>query len=195
MQLLADLQELVAAHRLPAAELQAHHQSGAQSGDAAGVLGAGHVSRHVRPLQRHVSGECAQPSLIIDAICLTHRRSHSLSQFNTLNNALARCPHCRKVSSVGPDFARGRGLIFLLMACLCLTLAIAITSTTHHYARVSTGFILIATRAELNFFFFGTQEHGGIYVAYVGLFLGSLFLFVRTVYFFNLKVSAKHGPM
>ena len=27
-----------------------------------------------------------------------------LFQFNTLNNALARCPHCRKVSSVGGDF-------------------------------------------------------------------------------------------
>ena len=27
-----------------------------------------------------------------------------LFQFNTFQNALARCPHCRKVSSVGPEF-------------------------------------------------------------------------------------------
>lgn len=40
-----------------------------------------------------------------------------------------------------------------------------------------------------------SQDHGGIYVAYVGVFLVALFLFVRTIYFFNLKVSAIHGPM
>lgn len=57
-------------------------------------------------------------------------------QFNTHTNALARCPHCRKVSSVGPEFARGRGLIFLLLASLCLLVTIGITAMTMGYAEV-----------------------------------------------------------
>jgi phosphatidylinositol-4,5-bisphosphate 4-phosphatase len=48
-------------------------------------------------------------------------------QFNTLNNALARCPHCRKVSSVGPDFARGRGTLFVIFGVISLILGIIIT--------------------------------------------------------------------
>lgn len=50
-----------------------------------------------------------------------------LSQFNTLNNALARCPHCRKISSVGPDFARGRGIVFIIVGIIALVIAIAVT--------------------------------------------------------------------
>lgn len=48
-------------------------------------------------------------------------------QFNTLNNALARCPHCRKISSVGPDFARGRGIVFIIVGIIALVIAIAVT--------------------------------------------------------------------
>lgn len=48
-------------------------------------------------------------------------------QFNTLNNALARCPHCRKISSVGPDFARGRGIAFIIVGIIALVIAIAVT--------------------------------------------------------------------
>lgn len=48
-------------------------------------------------------------------------------QFNTLNNALARCPHCRKISSVGPDFARGRGIVFIIVGVIALVIAIAVT--------------------------------------------------------------------
>lgn len=117
-------------------------------------------------------------------------------QFNTLNNALARCPHCRKVSSVGPDFARGRALIFLLLASLALTLAIVITVTTTSYAMVS---VDLHTRYSIGrqiiMFLSIPQEHGGIYVAYIAVYLAALFLFARTIYFFNLKVSAIHGPM
>ncbi|KAJ6640929.1 Type 1 phosphatidylinositol 4,5-bisphosphate 4-phosphatase [Pseudolycoriella hygida] len=94
-------------------------------------------------------------------------------QFNTLNNALARCPHCRKVSSVGPEFARGRGVLFLALGVVFLIIALGVTLATYKYAK----------------------DHGGIYVAYVGLFLISLFLFVRTIYYYNLKVSTIDGPM
>lgn len=52
-------------------------------------------------------------------------------QFNTLNNALARCPHCRKISSVGPDFARGRGIVFIIVGIITLVIAIAVTVNIH----------------------------------------------------------------
>lgn len=52
-------------------------------------------------------------------------------QFNTLNNALARCPHCRKVSSVGPDFARGRGILFIILGVISLVIGIAVTVSTY----------------------------------------------------------------
>ncbi|XP_037035104.1 type 1 phosphatidylinositol 4,5-bisphosphate 4-phosphatase [Bradysia coprophila] len=93
--------------------------------------------------------------------------------FNTLNNALARCPHCRKVSSVGPEFARGRGILFLALGIVFLIIGLGITMATYRYAK----------------------DHGGIYVAYIGVFLVSLFLFVRTIYYYNLKVSTIDGPM
>lgn len=93
--------------------------------------------------------------------------------FNTLNNALARCPHCRKVSSVGPEFARGRGILFLALGIFFFIIAIAVTMGTYRYAR----------------------DHGGVYVAYIGAFIIALFLFARTLYYCTLNVSTIDGPM
>lgn len=39
------------------------------------------------------------------------------------------------------------------------------------------------------------QDHGGIVIAYIGLFLIAAFLGARSVYYFRLKVSAIDGPM
>lgn len=58
-------------------------------------------------------------------------------QFNTLHNALARCPHCRKVSSVGPEFTHSRGLIFLGLGILFLLIGITVTWTTYESAKVT----------------------------------------------------------
>lgn len=44
-------------------------------------------------------------------------------------------------------------------------------------------------------FRFVFQEHGGIYVAYIGAFLIALFLFARTLYYCTLSVSTIDGPM
>lgn len=93
--------------------------------------------------------------------------------FNTFTNALARCPHCRKVSSVGSKFARGRGIIFSVFGFVFLLIAIGATIGTYSYAK----------------------EHGGVFVFYVGAFLISSFLFARAVYYFRLKVSVIDGPM
>lgn len=105
--------------------------------------------------------------------CVTCGHCTDTFLFNTLNNALARCPHCRKVSSVGPEFARGRGFVFLMLAILSLVIGIAITVGTFKY----------------------TKDHGGIYVAYFGILLISLFLFAKTLFYGRLKVSSIEGPM
>ncbi|XP_054712062.1 type 1 phosphatidylinositol 4,5-bisphosphate 4-phosphatase-like isoform X2 [Uloborus diversus] len=51
----------------------------------------------------------------------------SLFLFNTLTNALARCPHCRKVSSVGRQFSRSRGIIFSIIAIIMLAIGLGVT--------------------------------------------------------------------
>ncbi|CAI4221360.1 unnamed protein product [Auanema sp. JU1783] len=46
--------------------------------------------------------------------------------FNTLNNSLAKCPHCKKNSTIG-GFARRRALLFLLAAVTMLILSVLVT--------------------------------------------------------------------
>jgi hypothetical protein len=57
VQLLADLQVVVAAHRLPATQLQANHQPGPEPRDAACAQPAWDVPREVHLLSRHLPGE------------------------------------------------------------------------------------------------------------------------------------------
>lgn len=98
---------------------------------------------------------------------------HDTFLFNTFVNALARCPHCRKVSSVGPDFARSRGILFLVLSFVFLAVGIGVTVGTYKLA----------------------AQNGGIYVAYVGAFLLALLALARSIYFFTMKVSLIEGPM
>lgn len=69
-------------------------------------------------------------------------------QFNTLHNALARCPHCRKVSSVGPEFARNRGILFLALGIVFLIIGICVTWGTYRYARVRVNCFVYKLRAD-----------------------------------------------
>ncbi|XP_071565607.1 type 1 phosphatidylinositol 4,5-bisphosphate 4-phosphatase [Temnothorax nylanderi] len=98
---------------------------------------------------------------------------HDTFLFNTLNNALARCPHCRKISSVGPDFARGRGIVFIIVGIIALVIAIAVTVGTYKYVKTN----------------------GGIYVAYIGAFLLALLCLGRSIYYCTMKISLIEGPM
>lgn len=104
-------------------------------------------------------------------VCCAH--CHDTFLFNTLNNALARCPHCRKISSVGPDFARGRGIVFIIVGIVALVIAIAITVGTYKLVK----------------------SNGGIYVAYVGAFLLALLSLGRSIYYCTMKISLIEGPM
>ncbi|CAL8102028.1 unnamed protein product [Orchesella dallaii] len=91
--------------------------------------------------------------------------------FNTLNNSLARCPHCRKLSSVGPDFARSRGIFHLVLAFIFLLIGIGVTVGTYQVA----------------------TKKGGLFVAYLGAFLVALFFLVRTIYYCTMKISTIEG--
>ncbi|CAG2111292.1 unnamed protein product [Medioppia subpectinata] len=51
---------------------------------------------------------------------------HESFLFNTLQNNLARCPHCRKLSSVGREFARTRGVVFLIFGSIFLLVSLAV---------------------------------------------------------------------
>lgn len=95
-------------------------------------------------------------------------------QYQMLKNAPVRCPHCRKVSSVGPRMARVRGTIFALLALLFFAIALGVTLGTLSAAKT---------------------HGGGVYVAYVGAFLVALLLASRAVYYFAMKHSTIEGPM
>ena len=90
---------------------------------------------------RVTCGHCSDTFLvIIYIICLNSCFTvfyFLLPKFNTYNNSLARCPHCRKVSSVGSRFAFVRGIIFVIIGLIVLFTGIGITVGTHSYAQVS----------------------------------------------------------
>lgn len=137
LQLFVNLQELIATHRLPSSQLQAHHQSRSQSSDTTSAHHAGHVPRHLWSLLGHVFGKSkskSKPSLSTKHL----PKSVLYPQFNTYHNALARCPHCRKVSSVGSRFANSRGILFAIVALLFLVGSIGLTVGTISYASVTT---------------------------------------------------------
>ncbi|KPJ07197.1 Transmembrane protein 55B [Papilio machaon] len=93
--------------------------------------------------------------------------------YQRLRNAPARCPHCRKVSSVGSRMAL-RGTIFAVLAIIFFAIALGVTLGTYNSAKV---------------------HGGGIYVAYVGAFLIAFFLATRAIYYFAMKVSTIDDPM
>jgi len=93
---------------------------------------------------------------------------HDTFLYNTLNNALARCPHCGKVSSVGPEFVRKRTIIFLIFGLVVLGIGIGVTVA---------------------------GQKGGMYVFYVGAFLVSLLLLLRSLYYCSMKISLIEGPI
>lgn len=122
------MQEFVATYCLPKAELQTYHQSGSESYHATSTVHARHVQGRLCSLSRHISGKSFLRNELESSVSLSVSFTEIfLLQFNTLNNALARCPHCRKISSVGPDFARGRGIVFIIIGIIALIIAIAVT--------------------------------------------------------------------
>jgi len=90
--------------------------------------------------------------------------------FNVAQNALARCPHCRKISSVGGDFKRNRGVLHFILGLMMLAVAIGVTVGTMQ------------------------SKRAGLYILYTGLFVVSLLLMLRGIYYITMKTSQVEGP-
>jgi phosphatidylinositol-4,5-bisphosphate 4-phosphatase len=74
-------------------------------------------------------------------------------------------------SSVGPDFARSRGILFLVLAFLFLLIGVGVTVGTYSVA----------------------AKKGGLFVAYVGAFLVALIFLARSIYYCSMKISTIEG--
>uniref|UniRef100_A0A914MFK4 Phosphatidylinositol-4,5-bisphosphate 4-phosphatase n=1 Tax=Meloidogyne incognita TaxID=6306 RepID=A0A914MFK4_MELIC len=92
--------------------------------------------------------------------------------FNTLNNQLAICPHCRKSSSVGTPFARSR--------CILNSIGLFLVSL------FLIGLILTISNGQDTFFMWA------FLVALLSLFF---FLIYRLIYFWRIGISQVLGPL
>ncbi|KAK7504554.1 hypothetical protein BaRGS_00004040 [Batillaria attramentaria] len=81
--------------------------------------------------------------------------------------ATVRSPSSRKVSSVGSNFARKRGMLCLVLGLIFLGLGIGVTVGTYEYAHM----------------------HGGIYVAWFGAFIAGVVLLVRAFFYLSVRTS------
>jgi phosphatidylinositol-4,5-bisphosphate 4-phosphatase len=80
---------------------------------------------------------------------------------------LARCPYCRKVSSVGPQFAKKRAIIFAVIGILFLGIGVGVTVGTYKIAR----------------------ESGGIYVTWFAAYIVGILNLMRCCYYCMMTVS------
>lgn len=92
--------------------------------------------------------------------------------FNTLNNSLAHCPHCKRKSTVG-GFARRRALIYLVTAVTTLIFSVLLT-------------VMTATTAS---------QHHIVYGAWAISYLVSIYLFYSFFRFWIVKLSTVLGPV
>lgn len=92
--------------------------------------------------------------------------------FNVTTTALARCPQCRRVSSVGPEYARNRAIVYLILGLIFLGGGIGVTVGTYEAA----------------------SREGGIYTVWIGAFVIGIVLIIRAIYFAAIKTSKRIGP-
>lgn len=137
MQLSSYLQKFIAKNCMSASKLQTNHKFGAKPSNSTRIIVAGNVPCYMRSLFWYILSEFAGNlwSQTFNHFLNKFWTFFSL-QFNTLHNALARCPHCRKVSSVGPEFTRNRGILFLGLGILFLIIGITVTWSTYSIAEV-----------------------------------------------------------
>lgn len=96
---------------------------------------------------------------------------------HSLNScAYARCPDndCKRVSSIGcPKYGRKWAIIFLILSIVFTGIGIG---------------VICATTTQID-----ESTQGAIYVAYVGLFLIAFMSFIRSLYYWTMKVSLIQG--
>jgi phosphatidylinositol-4,5-bisphosphate 4-phosphatase len=75
------------------------------------------------------------------------------------------------LSSVGGDFSRSRGIIFLVLAFIFLAIGVGVTLGT---------FTIV-------------EQKGWIFVAYICAFGVGVFFFIKAIYYFTMKISNVEG--
>ncbi|XP_051920438.1 type I phosphatidylinositol 4,5-bisphosphate 4-phosphatase-A-like [Hippocampus zosterae] len=120
-------------------------------------LGPVHVGRE--------SPELQQPPVGVRVICGHCSNTFLWTEFS--DRTLSRCPHCRKVSSVGRRYPRRRSLLCFMVFAVVAT---------------STAGLMVGTWQP-------AQDSKGIYAAWVLLIFIAAFALARTVYWSCLKIS------
>ncbi|XP_022092170.1 type 1 phosphatidylinositol 4,5-bisphosphate 4-phosphatase-like [Acanthaster planci] len=82
-------------------------------------------------------------------------------------STLARCPYCRRVSSVGQAYAKNRCIIYTVIGLIFIGAGIGVTIGTYPLA----------------------QNQGGIYFVWIGAFVVGILNLMRAVYYGVMKVS------
>lgn len=125
-----------------------------------------------RRITNMVTHTVSQPVTRIPGMCrISCGHCHKNFLFNTLDNALVRCCSCRRISSVGKEFAQRRGFMYLTLAIIFLVISIGLTIGTYKM-----------------------QSTSRIYFAYVGGYVVFVGLVLRSIYFFTMKISTIEGP-
>jgi len=91
--------------------------------------------------------------------------------FDPRTQALARCPHCRKISSVGSRLAVRRAWIFLIIGMCCLIAGIGLTVGLYEQA----------------------QEHNAYYFLWAVFYVLAVGNIIRGLHYARMKVSTVHG--
>jgi phosphatidylinositol-4,5-bisphosphate 4-phosphatase len=82
-------------------------------------------------------------------------------------STLARCPYCRRVSSVGAAYAKNRCIVYTIIGLMFLGAGAGVTIGTYSLA----------------------QNQGGIYFVWIGAFVVGILNLMRAVYYGLMKVS------
>uniref|UniRef100_A0A915I1P3 Phosphatidylinositol-4,5-bisphosphate 4-phosphatase n=1 Tax=Romanomermis culicivorax TaxID=13658 RepID=A0A915I1P3_ROMCU len=98
--------------------------------------------------------------------CLSAAKLVPMLKFNTMNNSLAHCPHCKISSSVGPSYAKKRFCLYFCLAVIVLAGGIGLAIGTNETA---------------------STTYPGLYALWAIFVLLSLLLFLRSFYFFRMK--------
>ncbi|XP_050395230.1 type I phosphatidylinositol 4,5-bisphosphate 4-phosphatase-A [Patella vulgata] len=87
--------------------------------------------------------------------------------FDVAKKSLARCPHCRKLTAVGKNYARIKAHVYLIIALVFIAAGIGVTVGTYEAA----------------------SKAGGIYIVWIGAFITAVSLLIRAIYFYTIRTS------
>ncbi|CAJ0578459.1 unnamed protein product, partial [Mesorhabditis spiculigera] len=93
--------------------------------------------------------------------------------FNTLNNTLATCPHCKRSSSVGATVARARAILYLFASIVLTILSVLLT-------------VFTSQKAHSMFY---------IYLLWIGFYGVTGYVIYRFIYYSVIKVSTIVSPV